>query len=234
MEKYFTNKIEFENFLRTKNIFVPKRNEERKKEHVEWYTLINYFRTMSLKHKIAYPFFLIHEDKPDFILSFPTSKIGIEVTESTSEQLARARFLLMKNYPTGRLEPEFFYHNSNPKKNDEIRRILEKSNICLHGEPSYGTKIEQNWLDKTIECINIKTSKLNSSHFRKYEENWLLIYDNYINLFDDEKFVHNQLEDFYTNNYSKTNKICFDKIVIESGCKYYILQNNSVFVFKWK
>ena len=230
MKEYtFENILEVDAFLKSIDILVPQRSEGRKTEHTERYSIVNYLDQFKNDIFTDFPVQLIHYDKPDFRILSKNKSIGIEVTESIPEQLARATVLLEKHFPNGGiLEPEFFGWNTPDRTNDEIVEILKKSNDRLIGQPSYGKSIEKNWIQGIHECIINKTKKLNQYDFDKFMMNWLLIYDNQIKIFLDTEYVENSLYIVLDNYFGKEEKYIFDRIVILSGKYFYSIETENV------
>jgi hypothetical protein len=73
------------------------------------------------------------------------------------------------------------------------------------------------------ERIKDKTAKLNKKPFKKYKENWLLIYDNQSSPSLDEKYVSEKLGIFLSRYCKNNGKIMFDKIFIEYGVDIFVI-----------
>ena len=70
-----------------------------------------------------------------------------------------------------------------------------------HGHPGappiYGNKIENEWAIGLSSCLYSKTKKLNREDFTKFDQNWLLVYDNLTSaLFDYDVSVNRLLQTF--------------------------------------
>jgi hypothetical protein len=166
----------------------------------------------------------LHQDRPDFQISFNNKNIGIEHTQAIPEQLAKALAILDKCFPdTAIIEPEFFNWDSPRRSKKEIKKIITESQIALHGNGYYGKSAEVSWIKRIKNCIEHKTKKLNNPKFKKYKENWLLIYDNQSSPSLDEKYVSEKLGIFLSRYCKNNGKIMFDKIFIEYGVDIFVI-----------
>ena len=198
-----------------------------KKEYTEKHTIISFLKEIHNKKFISFPFKLIHRDKPDLLIEFQSKKIGVEITQSIPEQLARAWALLKELFPKGgTLEPEFFGWNAPNRTNDEIIKILLKSNKRLVGEGSYGKSVEAKWVNGIMGCLTAKTEKLNNVGFDKYQKNWLVIYDKQSKIFLDKEYVKAKMTSYLIEYFNSNSKVKFDNVFIYSGNFFYIIENS--------
>ncbi|RQV94581.1 hypothetical protein EH221_07280 [bacterium] len=160
------------------DILVPSRRSGIKTEHSEKYSIVHFLSTYLNEGNLIFPLSVIHRDKPDFLLKMNSIKIGIEQTESIPEQCAWALSLWEEYCPDGFFEPGFFRWGSPIRTRQEICEIISKTQTALHGEPWFGNSVEKEWACWMIDCINVKTEKLNKDDFKKFNQNCLLIYDN--------------------------------------------------------
>ena len=136
-------------------------------------------------------------------------------------------FLLELHFPDGGLlEPQFFGWDAPDRTNDEILEILKKSNEKLFGPGFSGKSIEEEWMHGIYGCINNKTRKLNKDSFGKYSKNWLLIYDNQTRAFFDNDYLIDKFPIILNNYFDSPCRYIFDKITIESGSYFYIINSN--------
>jgi len=234
MKEYiFNNMAELDNFLNNLDDFVPPRSKGRKTEHTEKYSLKSFFLQTKNELFNEFPLKLIHSDKPDIRVFTKSKSIGLEITESIPEQLARAIALLEENFPEGgKLEPEFFGWDAPERNNAEILEILEKSNEKLIGNGYYGNSIEEEWVQGILGCIKNKTTKLNKDGFEKLKENWLIIYDNQSRSFLNKELVSDKLTMQIDKYYQNTDVYFFTKIIVESGKYFFFIDNQSVSLIK--
>ncbi len=222
----FNNLFEVTTYLNSIDIFVPSRSKGRKTKHTEMYSIVILLLQFKDDIFVDFPIELVYADRPDYRISSDSKSIGIEITESIPEQLARASSLLDKYFPDGSLlEPEFFGWNAPKRTNDEIIEIIKKSNLCLIGDGFSGESIEVNWMQGIYGCIKNKTQKLNNKGFHKFDNNWLLIYDNQTKIFLDKKYILNHFPNILCNYFVEADNYLFDKIIIESGEYFYFIDS---------
>lgn len=218
MKEYlFNNMEEIDSYLLKDEYDMPLRSEGRKSFHTEYYTLKYFLLETKSELFCDFPVKLHHKDKPDFRIFRNNNSIGIEVTESIPEQLARAASLLEKMGPEYiLLESDFFGWDAPDRNNAEIIAIIEKSNKKLIGNGYVGNSIEINWANGLISCINNKTIKLNKPNYDKYDNNWLLVYDNQVRIIIDNDFVVKYLKDSL-KSYRASGSVYFNRIIIIAG-----------------
>jgi hypothetical protein len=229
----FTNKSEFNWQIKLIDVFVPLRNQGRKSEHTERYSIVSFLKNFINEDLFNFPFTLTHRDKPDFSIESYNEKIGIEFTESVPEQLARASSLLEKHFSGyAKLEPEFFGWDAPDRTNDEILEILSKSQKQLIGQGFNGNSVEEKWIEGIVGCLINKTTKLTRPDFEKFDKNWLLIYDNQTRIFLDREYVQMKLKPILKEYWEKDKELKFDKIFFESGKYFYQLDQNCFDVYE--
>jgi hypothetical protein len=232
-EYFFENKIEFDNNIKKIDISVPLRSRGRKTEHTERYSLVSFLQNFIDDKYFNFPLKIIHRDKPDFLIESFINNTGIEFTESIPEQLARAQAILEEHFPNGHLEPSFFKWDTPERTKSEILEILKKSQERLIGQGYTGHQIEEEWSKGIVECIINKTVKLNKNGFDTFDKNWLLIYDNQTRAFLDKEYVSNKINLLLSDYWKDNQDIKFEKIFIESGNYFYIIDSSS-FIIKEK
>jgi len=223
----FENKLKFYEQIKQIDIAVPLRSRGRKKDEVERYSIVSFLLNILEKNLISFPMKIVHRNKPDFLIETQTCKIGIEVSEVIPEQLARAEAILEKQFPNGMLELEFFRLDAPNRNNSAINEILYKTNkgneneAKLIGSGLAGHIVEENWVRGIIGSIYSKTKKMNKVGFDKFQNNWLVLYDNQASISLNYAYSGVKLEP-YLIEYKKSN----------SGVKFgnaFILSGNSFF-----
>ncbi len=139
--------------LRRTNILVPPRTKGRTTKQCETRIICHFLTAISKTALLEYPLQIKHIDRPDFELCMPSGSIGIEVVEAVSEKIAR--------------EDAYREHKG-------ITATIEATNR----PPCMGDSREQNWIKAILDCSQKKADTFQKSGFRKYDNNWLLIYDN--------------------------------------------------------
>ena len=136
--------------------------------------------------RLRYPVCLEHADRPDFILTGDTDKVGIEVTEACQEKY---RKLCAMSEQQG---VDIFFElskenaswecNQNMPPKEDLQKIIDDSRITEEGKRSplsgphwTGDSIESNWAKFMNDRITDKSEKL--EHYEKLPDHWLLIHD---------------------------------------------------------
>ena len=157
------------------DIHVPSRIEDRKKEQVERYSIAHLLASLP-SEDIDYPVNLTHQDRPDFFLQMANLKVGIEHVEAVPENHVRASIFRLKG-----LGPQV--HLLKKHQPGELSRsnraILNDINRDKASLPWVGNEVEVEWAMVMLDFIGRKVKIINQSGFKKFEENWLLIYNNW-------------------------------------------------------
>lgn len=157
------------------DISVPERSEGRRNHHTERYCVAHLLATIS-PSRLSFPLILTHDDKPDFVLSMPTDRVGIEHTEAVPENVARAQFLREKGHGP---EVHFIPHASpgEPRKTaDQLREEIKSDDP---GDGWVGDSAEREWADAMMHHVKEKMVKAAAVDFQRHSANWLLVYDNW-------------------------------------------------------
>lgn len=218
METFITNSSdELLEFLRNSRIINPHGDSVPKNEVEKWcmYRLLS---TLCKTNKLDFPIEISHNDKPDFRCLLPDNRIGIEITRATTEQYERARVLRDKHYPDAPIDLSHFKWGAPNKSSEDILKIFEISQTRLTGPPLYGNKIENEWAIGLSSCLYGKTANLNREDFAKFEQNWLLIFDNLTSaLFDYDVSINRLLQDIHGYWLKNTsNEIRFNSLIVET------------------
>lgn len=155
------------------NIDVPPRGQGRRSKHTERYSVIHMLQALP-SASWDYPLSVVHADRPDFVLRMPTYSIGIEHTEIVSENTAHASALRLKG-----LGPEMHFVRrevpGSPKKT--TAELVAEIEADEHGTGWEGDSVEREWAEAVVHYALPKINKLHATGFRRYEQNWLLMYD---------------------------------------------------------
>ena len=126
-----------------------------------------------------------HRDKPDFVLSTPTGRIGLEISSYTDEEVRRARYLGDTRFPNAFI-PNAFDTNIALRgardrcSNEEI--IDEMFNWETPGEDII--EAAEHIARKIFAIVQSKRRKFHSPNFGKFDENWLMLTDYFNPFFD--------------------------------------------------
>jgi len=171
-----TTASELKEVLAKANISVPARTEGRTTDHVERSDIANLLSAMMQAELITYPVTLTHRDRPDFLLSMGNRSIGIEHTEaihqneaykdSLREEINGTRTWLISRVLPG--EPK--------KKRKELIKEIEENNP---GDGWDEDSPEIEWADAMLYSVRKKLTAISKAGFDRFDENWLLVYDNW-------------------------------------------------------
>lgn len=162
--------------LRGFDITVPLRTEGRKTPHVERWTICRLLSTLAENDLLCYPVALKHRDRPDFLLQCHDAKIGIELTEASSEQYTAYSALAEHEFPDSFLEPGHFRWGAPKLATEEMRELLRQEQLT--SPPWVGDHAEREWALYFQSVVETKLLKLAKPGFETFRENWLAIYDN--------------------------------------------------------
>ena len=154
------------------DITVPLRSEGRTKKHREQSSICLWLSTIP---NLEFPLTMAHQDKPDFYLKAGKSEYGIECTEAIPQDYAHATAISEKNSNDTVIDMSLFEwgHKKAPKDIYEIA-----SHTKLTGPGWEGDNPEYKWAFAMSEIAKNKTILLQKQDFKKYSNNYLLIYDN--------------------------------------------------------
>jgi hypothetical protein len=157
-------------------------------------TRTRYTETLQLKQLIdalndtdglGFPVCIEHRDKPDFVVSTHTRRIGLEISSYTDEEVRRARYLGDTRFPSAFIPNDFttnmaLHSARGPYSTANI--IDEVFNWETPGEDVI--EAAQHIARKIFAIVQSKRQKFHLPHFAKFDENWLRLTD-YFNPFSD-------------------------------------------------
>lgn len=167
--------VEFKAALSAIDIHVPPRSKGRKKEQGERYSIAHLLASLP-SEDILYPVNLTQQERPDFFLQMANLDVGIEHVEAVPESHVRASIYRQKGdgpqvHLLKKHQPGEFRRSKKAILNDIIR---DKAS-----PPWVGNEVEVDWARVMLHFIDSKVKIINKSGFAKFEENWLLIYNNW-------------------------------------------------------
>lgn len=158
------------------DVSVPRRSEGRTKEHTERYAIAHLLSTLSRNGVLAYPLCLVRRERPDFLLTLGTMQIGIEHTEAVPQNEAHKTVLREKvNGP----DVFFISHHQAGERKKSTKELVGEIETNQAGDGWAGDSVEREWASAMFHFIEQKVATLRKDGFTKFEQNWLLIYDNW-------------------------------------------------------
>jgi hypothetical protein len=162
------------------DISVPSRGRAREKEHVENWSVCRLIASIADADYFDFPLAItshnvIEGGRPDFLGIFDDTIIGIEITECIDEQFANYVKIANEEFPHAILEPSHFGWNARKRTSNELRELLR---LQQKGPGWQGDQPEREWAEYINKSIHKKLKTLSKCGFKKFDKNWLSIYDN--------------------------------------------------------
>lgn len=158
------------------DISVPPRTGGRKTPHTEIWTFCRLASTLAKCAELEFPLSVCHQDRPDFLVRSDKIEIGVEVTEAISEQFAAYCSLAQREFSSTFLDPAHFRWDAPKCTADEMRELLRQSQLSSDGWA--GDRPEKEWALFLQSAFDAKLFKLARPEFKKFDQNWLSVYDN--------------------------------------------------------
>ncbi len=125
---------------------------------------------------LRFPLTLEHRDRPDFVLVSHGTSIGIELTEAVAENLARSSALREQGVGPS----TYLLRRATPGEPARSSATLKQEILQdIPGRPWEGDEPEREWAAAMAHFAASKVAKAAKPGFARYEQNWLLIYDNW-------------------------------------------------------
>lgn len=157
------------------SVVVPMRANGREKE-LERYSTVHLMSALMMDNRIVYPVRLVKRERPDFMLSMGNRRIGIEHTEAIAENEAHKTVWRQKGYG-----PQTWYVShvlpGEPKK--KHKKLIQEIEANDPGDGWEGNSPEREWADAMIYSVKHKLCSVRKDGFDRFEEDWLIIYDNW-------------------------------------------------------
>ncbi len=157
------------------NVVVPGRANGRTKEHVELYSVIRLLGSLP-RAAIDFPVRVTKRERPDFLVEFGVRKIGVEHTEAISQPAAKEAFLRSQGH--GR-DVKWIHVRSIDEPVKRSKKMIAEIQEDRLGTVWEGDSVEREWANAMAHVISEKVASASRTGFDKFEENWLLIYDNW-------------------------------------------------------
>jgi hypothetical protein len=158
------------------DIAVPPRTKGRTTEQCERWSICRFLSTYAETDLLQYPLQIEKRERPDFLLSLPSSSIGIEMTEAVPpdwawadarrEKLSYEKLVFLQRFRPA--EPR-----RSKQEIDDIARGASR------GDGWAGDAPEREWADAMLHFADEKTDKFQKPGYEQFKTNWLLIYDNW-------------------------------------------------------
>lgn len=157
------------------DVSVPPRGANRTTAHTERWSICRLLSTLALESKLDYPCVGRKSERPDYVFRLGVQGVGVEITEAVKEDLARTEVLPEAN-SSSMIDISLFKWWDRRKTLDELRQIAKKTKLT--GPGWVGDEQEQEFADAISDKVEDKTRKLNEDTFSRFDEDWLVIYEN--------------------------------------------------------
>lgn len=162
--------------LRAINIAVSPRTVGRTTEQCERWSICRFLSTYAETGLLEYPLKIAKRERPDFLLTLPSRRVGVEITEAVPPDWARADARREKL----NLENLVFLHRFRPGEPRRSRGEIDAiARGASRGEGWAGDAPEREWADAMLHFAHDKAATFAKPGYEQFENNWLLIYDNW-------------------------------------------------------
>ena len=193
--------------LRQRDVRVPGRTRGRTTGHSEIWVTCRFLATIAASDLLRYPMRVEPGDRPDLVLSLPSGRMGIEISEAISEDQARVDALSELEDAT-EFRPVPCYRPGEPRRSlDEIKALALGRKRVL---PRMGDSVERDWVDAMLHVAERKAGRFTRPGFATHDENWLLLYDNWEPEVDEPVATPRLHRQLFTRDWTNP----FDKVFI--------------------
>ena len=162
--------------LRANDFRMPRRTQGRSTSHTETWVTCRFLATIADTDLLQFPLRVEPGDRPDLVLSLPTGRIGIELTEAISTDQARVDAMIEREGPSDfRFLPR--YRVSDPPRSQAEIGALARGETRT--PPLMGESVEDDWVEAMEHIVGRKATTFHKPGFAEYLTNWLLVYDNW-------------------------------------------------------
>ena len=212
--------------LSMEDIKVPPRHKGRTTEHTEKYCLFKMLATLAENYLLKYPIEIVKQERPDFVFKLNDLSIGLEQTEAVPENLAKQDFLRSK---MDKNEVRFISKHHPKEARKTTKQLKHEINNTVPSGGWAGDSVEVNWSEAMEHFIELKEINASKPGYTSFDENCLLIYDNWPTAALDVDVGANYLVK-RLNDYK--HKYNFDKIYILSHGYLLVFTGNNSHKYK--
>lgn len=161
---------------------VAVRGQGRTKEQTQARSTYSLLSALACTGYLTFPLEGRCGDRPDFELHFGETSIGVEITEVTDENFARAQVIRDREFPNALIDGSIFRWANRPIKSRRLRKFLSQVGDRLTGPGFVGDHPEYEWAQATLDTIASKTASINACEYRPLPQYWLAIHENLLHL----------------------------------------------------
>ena len=162
--------------LRANDVVVPWRTRGRTTGHTETWVACRFLAALARADLLCFPLNVEPGDRPDLVLTMPSGRTGIEITEAVPEDKARVdAYAEHEEIDAFRFVPR--YRVGDPRRSKAEIDAIARGQTRNH--PHMGDSIERDWVEAMLHFVERKTASFMKPGFQQHPSNWLLIYDNW-------------------------------------------------------
>ena len=188
-----TSLSELRDNLRARDVRVPVRTKRRTgalNEREVW-VACRFLATAGDKRLLEYPLRVEPRDRPDLVVTMPSGRIGVEITEAVHNDERRVvDYSEEMGLDDFRVVPPYCVDDP-PRSRADIETIAKGEGPSL---PRMGDSIERNWDEAILHRIAKKVETFTKPGFAKHPRNWLLVHDNWSPAIADEQMAMKRLD----------------------------------------
>ena len=162
--------------LRANDVRVPHRTQGRTTGHAETWVACRFLATIAGTDLLHFPVRVEPGDRPDLVLSQPTGRIGIELTEAISTDQAKVDAMVEREGASD-FRPIPRYRVSDPHRSQAEIRALARGEARIL--PRMGDAVERDWVEAMLQIVARKAAVFLKPGFVRHPTSWLLVYDNW-------------------------------------------------------
>lgn len=192
-----------------------------RKDQAEIYTIVNALK-LGLGLLIPLPACVIHSDRPDVVINSAMTSIGIEIVEAVSETTAamdceRAR---IPNAPG-------FHWAMKQLPGEKQKSAREVRELVFNSDPGDGFigNGAAEWAEAIAYFVRRKIETVSKPGFQRFEQNWLLVYDNWREPARDLKEASTTLQRLLNN---MTAFCTFDLVLVLDDKHLYVFEAEQI------
>lgn len=164
------------------------RLKDRDKKRRETWTICHFLAAICKTPLLEYPLQIERPDRPDFVFSMLSGSTGVEVVEVVPEAMVRTC-----NYAEGQDIPLIIgiprFKAGEPRRSRKETEEIAKGTSQGQDLPWTDDSIAQGCIEAMLYFSQQKARKFQKPGFKKYNNNWLLIYENWRPALEDERMA---------------------------------------------
>lgn len=166
---------EFIQRLRAIDIDVPFHPKDRDNDRVEAYSLVAVLKAIPWDSD-CFPLEICRSERPDFLIKYNSTLVGLEHTEAIPQNLAKERAIRADGNGPDTHYVELAWVHDQPMTGREILAKVEADEM---GGGFFGDSVERSWAEAIAHFMEKKAASAKKDGYKLYAENWLMIYDNW-------------------------------------------------------